>query len=418
MNIDTLDIDAAVADPETYGNPALSRRILGRLQAEDPVHWTQPAGFDPFWTITRYDDIKEIERQNDLFINAPRSILRPKVMEESIAKTTGSRQPARGIIQMDGLEHRKYRALTQAWFLPNRLKQIEAQIRQLSRRHLDTMAGHQDGFDFARDLSAWFPLQVQAMILGAPIEDAAFILEKTMQHFGHDKKGSTTDAERDAAAPMRELFDYFNAKVAERRRDPKDDMFSLLADATVDGEPVSDLLRNSYFFLVTIGGHDTTSALLAGLLHALIQHPDQMARLRAEPGLIDGAIDEALRWVCPVKGMFRTAVQDTVVGGREIRAGDALLLSYPAACRDGAVYEAPDEFRIDRTPNRHLAFGHGVHMCLGQHLAKLEARILFGEMLDRTQDIALAGEPAWLASSFVSGLKSLPIRFRMAARAA
>ncbi|KWE18348.1 hypothetical protein WL74_29385 [Burkholderia cepacia] len=407
------NIDEALSNPATYADFDGYHALLRQLRAHDPVHWTEPEGYAPFWTVTRFQDVQDIERQNELFVNAPRSILRPLVMEESFSKTTGSRQTARGIIQMDGDEHRKHRLLTQGWFSPAKLKFIEDTIVQLARQHVDSMTSRQEGFDFAHDLSAWFPLQVQAIILGAPVEDAPFILEKTQQHFGYHQSGASQDPTRDAAAPMRELFDYFNDQVAERRRNPREDLFTLLADAKVDGEPISDLIRNSYFFLVTVGGHDTTSSLISGLLWALVHHPDQLARLRAEAALLPGAIEEALRWICPVKGMFRTAVRDTVVGGQSIQAGDSLLLSYPSATRDDAAYEAPDEFRIDRDPNRHLAFGFGVHVCLGQHLARMETRLLYRELLSRVYDIQLTGEPAWQPSTFVSGLKSLPIRYRM-----
>ena len=406
------DIDAAIANPATYADEAACHALYTRLRAESPLRWTEPPGYDPFWTVTKYQDIQDIERQADVFLSAPRTALRTIAQEDNIRKMTGSRLVALTIIQLDGLEHRAFRLLTQAWFAPAKLTSLEEKLSQLARASIDTMEGKGGYCDFVSDIAVWFPLQVVTTILGAPVEDTPFILKMTQQHFGSDDPKLKRAGSTDSTGAVKDLFEYFNRMTAERRKNPRDDLFSLLADAKIDGKPISDHDRNSYFFIMAIAGHDTTSSSISGTLLALLQHPEQFARLRAQPALLPSAIDEGVRWVSPVKHFFRTAAKETVVRGQTIREGDSLLLSYPSANRDEDAFDAPFEFRVDRSPNRHMAFGFGPHVCLGQHLAKLEMRILFGELLSRLQHIELAGQPEWIHANFVGGLKSLPISYR------
>jgi cytochrome P450 len=408
----TQELDAAIANPATYADEAGYHALFTHLRANAPVHWTEPEGYDPFWTISKYNDIQEIERQSDVFLNAPRTALRTKAQEDAIRKMTGSRQVAHTIIQMDGAEHRAHRLLTQAWFAPAKLKSLEDRVAQLARHHVHEMEKKGGSCDFVRDVAVWFPLQAVTMVLGAPIEDTPFILKMTQQHFGSDDPDLKRQGATSSTGAVKDLFDYFNKMTEERRKNPKDDIFSILADAKIDGKPISDHDRNSYYFILAIAGHDTTSSSISGALLALLQHPEQFAKLRANHALLSTAVDEGIRWVSPVKHFFRTAAKDTVVRGQNIREGDSLLLSYPSGNRDEEVYNDPFEFRIDRSPNRHLAFGYGVHLCLGQHFAKMEMRLLFSELLNRIQDISLAGKPEWMHANFVGGLKSLPISYR------
>ncbi|MGJ3626741.1 cytochrome P450 [Sphingomonas sp. MMS24-JH45] len=207
--------------------------------------------------------------------------------------------------------------------------------------------------------------------------------------------------------------DYFGKVTADRRANPRNDVATILATATIDGEPIGEAERNAYYLIVAAAGHDTTSSSISGGLMALIQNPAEMAKLRADPALIGKAINKFIRWTTPVKHFFRTAVADCEVGGKAIRAGDSLMMCYPSANRDKATFDAPFDFRVDRPDARkHLAFGYGPHTCLGNALAKMEIRTLFTEMLSRIDDFALAGDPKWVEASFVSGLKSLPIRYR------
>jgi cytochrome P450 len=218
----------------------------------------------------------------------------------------------------------------------------------------------------------------------------------------------------DLFALVQEFFQYFGAVTQDRRARPRDDLATVIATGEVDGEPIGPLEANSYYAIVATAGHDTTSSTASGGLLQLIRNPDQRRRLQAEPGLIGAAVEEMIRWVTPVKHFMRTASEDCEIGGKPIRAGDGLALFYWSGNRDEAVFANPDVFRVDRDPNPQTAFGNGVHLCLGLHLARMELRALFAELLPRIADIELAGEPRNTVANFVSGLKTLPVRVRWA----
>ena len=406
-------LDDALANPGTYADDGAYHAILTRLRTEDPVHWTKPRGYRPFWTVTRHADVMEIEKQSDLFINAPRTALRSTAQEDAIRRFSGSAQPIRSLIQMDAAEHRLFRGLTQAWFMPKQLKALEASITALAGEFVEQLRRHGGECDFMSDVAVWYPLRVIMLILGVPEEDAGLMLRLTQQHFANTDPSVRAAGEVEAGAAVKELFAYFNALTAERRKNPKNDAISLLADARVDGEPIADFDRNSYFFLLAVAGHDTTSSSIGGTLHALIEHPDQRAVLGENPAALPKAIDEGIRWTSPVRHFFRTAQEDYVLRGVEVRRGDSLMLSYPSANRDEDVFKDPFDFRIDRERNPYLSFGYGPHLCLGQHMAKLEMRALFSRMLPAISSLELSGQPCWLQSNFVGGLKSLPIRYSL-----
>ena len=208
-----------------------------------------------------------------------------------------------------------------------------------------------------------------------------------------------------------EMFNYFNEVTASRRANPTEDLASAIANARVDGEPLSDIDTVSYYVIVATAGHDTTSAVISGGLQALIENPDELRRLRAEPDLMPLATEEMIRWVTPVKEFMRTAQEDTVVRDITIAAGDSVLLSYPSGNRDEDIFTDPFRFDVGRDPNKHVAFGYGVHFCLGAALARMEVNSFFAELLPRLKSIELAGTPEQIATIFVGGLKHLPIRY-------
>ncbi|WP_033923922.1 cytochrome P450 [Sphingomonas sp. 35-24ZXX] len=406
-------LDDALADSRTYADDRAFHALLTRLRHEDPVHWTQPEGYRPFWTITRHADIMEIEKQAERFVSAPRTALRSAEAEEQIRRRTGSVQPIRSLIQMDAPDHRHFRGLTQTWFGPKRLKELDESIGEIADSFIDKMTQLDGECDFAADIAVWFPLRVVMLILGVPEEDLGLMLKLTQQHFAASDPSVAAEGKVEAGAAASELFQYFNVLTAERRKNPRNDIVSLLADATVNDAPISDFDRNSYYFLLAVAGHDTTSSSISGLMHALAENPDQRERLTADPDLLPKAIEEGIRWTSPVRHFFRTATEDCLLRGCEIKAGDSLMLSYPSANRDEDVFDDPFAFRIDRAPNPHLAFGYGPHLCLGQHLAKMEMRALFAKLLPRIESLEISGEPRWLETNFVGGLKSLPIRYLM-----
>jgi cytochrome P450 len=242
------------------------------------------------------------------------------------------------------------------------------------------------------------------------------MLMLTQQLFGGDDEElrRSTDMEEQFTVLL-DFFNYFTDLTASRRATPTEDLASVLANAQIDGAYLPDMDLASYYVIIATAGHDTTSSTIAGGLHALLRHPDQLARLQQEPELMPIAVEEMIRWVTPVKEFMRTAAQDSVVHGTEIAAGQSVYLAYLSANRDEDVFDEPYRFDAGRQPNKHLAFGFGPHFCLGAQLARLETRALFAELLPRLESIELAGQPTSSATVFVGGLKSLPIRYRVRA---
>jgi cytochrome P450 len=240
------------------------------------------------------------------------------------------------------------------------------------------------------------------------------MLMLTQQLFGGDDEElrRSTDLEEQFTVLL-DFFNYFTELTASRRATPTEDLASVLANAQIDGEYLPDMDLASYYVIITTAGHDTTSSTIAGGLHALLRHPDELARLQADPELLTTGVEEMIRWVTPVKEFMRTASEDAVVGGTEIAAGQSLYLAYLSANRDESVFDDPFRFDVSRQPNKHVAFGFGPHFCLGAQLARMETRALFAELLPRLESIELAGPPASSATVFVGGLKSLPIRYRL-----
>jgi hypothetical protein len=415
-------IDEAIVDPVTCATPGAYDAIFSRLRREEPMRWTEPAGFRPFWTVSKYDDIVEIERQNDKFINAPRAILAPIADEERVRAGTGRGSPnaLRMLVNMDSPDHRAYRSLAQSWFMPTNLRKLETDLAALAREFVDRMEALGDRCDFVKDVSVWYPLRAVMTILGVPRQDDQKMLSLTQTIFGcfdPDMTGALTGVEARQAA-TREFFRYFGALSDERRRNPTDDLATVIANAQIDGKSIPEFEAMSYYFIIATAGHDTTSSTIAGGLLALMQNPSEFAKLRSRPELLPGAVEEMLRWVTPVKHFFRTATENYELRGKSIKAGDSLMMCYPSANRDEDVFQDPFTFKIDRTPNRHLAFGYGAHLCLGLHLARMEMKALYQELLSRADHLAVAGEPAWVMANFVSGLKKLPIRYAMRKTAA
>jgi len=211
-----------------------------------------------------------------------------------------------------------------------------------------------------------------------------------------------------------DFFEYFRALSARKRAEPSDDLASLIANAQIDGQPISDLEAMSYYIIVATAGHDTTSSSTAGAFWALAENPGELAKLKADPSLIPSLVEESIRWTTPVKTFMRTATADVHFADRHVKKGDWLMLCYASGNRDEAVFEDPFQFRVDRKPNKQLAFGYGAHVCLGQHLARMEMRILWEELIPRLNNLELAGEPAMSEAVFVNGPKRLPVRFEMA----
>jgi cytochrome P450 len=411
---DTIALPAAYADSRIH-------ETYRWLRANEPLGIADIEGVDPFWVVTRHADILEISRQNELFHNGDRS---PTIISQAADKQVremmgGSPHLLRTLIHMDAPDHPKYRALTQGWFMPQNLRRLEDQIRVIAKAAVDKMAATGGRCDFVQEVALHYPLHVIMSILGVPPEDEGRMLKLTQELFG----AADPELARDADTPPAERkFDmsvivdfsnYFRALSEARRAKPTEDLASVIANSQIDGQPISDLEAMSYYIIVATAGHDTTSSSTAGALWALAENPGELAKVKADPSLIPSLVDESIRWTTPVKTFMRTATADVEFAGRSLKKGDWLMLCYASGNRDEAVFDDPDHFHVDRKPNKHLAFGYGAHLCLGQHLAKMEMRILWEELLPRLSDLALDGTPAMSEATFVNGPKRLPIRFEM-----
>ena len=407
------DAGGVFVDPQAYADEERFHAATALLRRESPVHWVDEPGYRPFWAITRHADVMEIERDNHGFLSAPRPLLAP-VAAEALAEEKGN--VLRTLIHMDEPDHKAYRAVAAAWFQPGALRRMEERMRELAVRFVDRMAELGTECDFARDIAVHYPLYVILSLLGLPESDFDRMLMLTQQLFGGDDEElrRSTDVEEQFTVLL-DFFNYFTELTASRRAAPTEDLASALANARIDGEYMPDMDLASYYVIIATAGHDTTSSTIAGGLHALLRHPDQLARLQADPGLLPTAVEEMIRWVTPVKEFMRTASGDAVVHGTEIEAGQSVYLAYLSANRDEDVFEDPYRFDVGRQPNKHLAFGFGPHFCLGAQLARLETRSLFAELLPRLESIELAGQPTASATVFVGGLKTLPIRYRVRA---
>jgi cytochrome P450 len=414
----------AVIDPKSYAAWDAALDLFDRLRATTPVTRIEcPDGrHDPFWLVTRYDEVMRISKDNATFLNAPRPTVFTNRDGEALARRItgqqGRQSPnlVQSLVTFDGAHHARMRRLTQDWFMPKNLRSIEAAIRELAAHTVDRLIEAGPEADFVTHVSAPYPLHVVMQILGVPSEDEPRMLMLTQQMFG----GQDEDLNKSgiASLPPEQITqivlgavagftEYFEGMAAEKRANPAGDVASLLAQADI-----TPLDRAGYYIIIAAAGHDTTSASTAGAMLALAQDPEQFARVKADRSLVPGIVEEAIRWTTPVQHFMRTAAADVEIAGVPVAQGDWIMINYVAANHDPAVFENPRRFDAAREHNRHAAFGAGAHQCLGLHLARLEMRILFDALLDRIEQVELAGEPKRAKSTFVGGLKTLPLRIK------
>lgn len=412
MTESTLPVEA-IADPRTFTDPVALHGLLSRIRQTDPLPFVEAEDYAPFWLVSRHMDIMEVERNAARFINAPRQALLPLSYEAAARAAAGgmdTKEIMRNLILMDGAEHKAYREITQAYFTPKGLHAVKSTIDDLAREFINRMDQREGEIDFA-EVAMAFPLRVVMSMLGVPPEDEPMMLRLTQQTLSSQDPEFQTEG--GARGAMMEMYAYFKKIIDDLRQEPDDTLASVISNARINGELLPDRDVFGYFNIAATAGHDTTSyALTTGTL-AFLENPGELARLRADPALMPLAVEEVLRWTTPVKHFCRTATEDCTVAGKSIKAGDLLLLSYPSGSFDEAIYEDPFTFRIDRRPNRHLAFGTGPHVCLGQYLARIELSSFFSELLDKVEHIELAGTPRFVEGSFVGGVKYLPVRYRL-----
>jgi len=421
MALTTAECVATVVDPKAHADPARLNAAYAWLRQNDPFAKAEIEGFDAFRLVTRHADILEISRDNSLFPygDFPSTLAPHQAVEAGrAAKAQNGRPLLYTLVQMDEPDHMKYRALTQAWFMPQNLRKLEGRIRELARQVVARMEALGGECDFVNEVALHYPLHVIMEILGVPAEHEPRMLQLTQELFGATdpdlRRGDDQSPEaRQMAiqAVLADFFNYFNTLTEDRRANPRDDVASVIANAEIDGERISAFDAVSYYVIIATAGHDTTSSSTAGAMWALAERPEELAKVKADPSLIGGLVDESIRWTTPVRHFMRSAAQDTEVAGRPVKAGEWFMLCYPSGNRDETVFDNPLEFRVDRSPNRHLAFGYGAHLCLGQHLAKMEMRILWEELLPRLKSVELAGAAQLSEANFVNGPKRLPIRY-------
>ncbi|MYF11504.1 MAG: cytochrome P450 [Gammaproteobacteria bacterium] len=399
---------AEIVRPELYANEERLHALLGHMRQHEPVAWIETETHRPFFAVTRHADILEVARRSDVFANAPRPILSSRAQE---LESRSRQAHVRTLIAVDGAEHKDLRALTKDWFMPQSLNRFEARIREIAIDSVETALERGPEIDFVADVAIHYPLRVIMEILGVPSDQEEMMLKITQVVFG----ASDPDIALNLTSEQRmgifmQFVSYCEQVTAARREAPRDDLASVIANAELEGSPLTSVDLMGYFLIVATAGHDTTSSSTAGALHALLENPDQMALVRENPDALPGLVEESIRWVTPVKHFMRTATSDCEVGGRLIPQGEAVMLLYPSGNRDDVAFDNPFQFDATRRPNRHLSFGHGAHHCLGNLLAKMEMRIFYEEFFKRVGRIELIGEPKLIQSVFVSGLKALPVR--------
>jgi len=417
----TPDVDALsaadVIDPGRYAAHGYPHDAWRALRRDAPVRWFDLGERPGFWAITRRADIVWLSRQPDRFLIAPRqAVFADSPAPEERSPSEGPFQ--RGLLNMDPPEHALYRKLASAWFTPRAIQRRRPEVERICRDCLTALArdGGSGEADFVADVATPLTLLVLADMLGVPREDWHLMLDWSQRFAGAADPEYVRDDSvfETIKGAQRDLFAYFTDLAKQRRASPRDDMVSVLATARLDGAPLPDFELLSYYALLVVAGNETTSNAASGGLLALIENPDQRARLQSEPAQVPAAVEEIVRWTTPVIQFCRTPLEDFELHGQTIRAGESLCLFYPSANRDESVFEDPDRFRIDRRPNPHIGFGIGEHFCLGANLARLELRVVFEQLSARLQEIELAAPLERMRSSFLGGVKHMPIRYKLA----
>jgi cytochrome P450 len=417
MNVNDIPLDKLdVISAKTYGENGYPHAAWARLRRESPVTFMRPEGYKPFWAITKHADIIEVSKQPEKFRSAGRFILFPEAAE-GIGPSLEEAPPLRMLVNMDPPEHRDYRKLVSGWFTPRAIHRLERRLEEITKDLFDDLMkdGGTHECDFVQDIAAMQPLRMITEMLGIPREREQFVLRVTNENFGIEdpefqREGDTRE---DRLGFLQEAWAYLNEIIEDRKKNPGDDLSTVLALATLDGKPVPSFELFSLWFLVMVAGHDTTRNSISGGLLAFLDNPSELEKLRRNPSLVTTAADEIVRWTAPVNHFSRTATQDYVLRGQTIRNGDSVALFYASANRDEDVFPDSDVFRIDRDPNPHLGFGVGEHFCLGAHLARLDLRVFWRQFAERFESIELAGPVERLHASFVGGPKHIPVRYKI-----
>jgi len=421
--------------PEGHGDLAALHEAYKWVRNNAPLAKAVVEGFDPIWLISKHADLQEVESQPEIFSagggrepGAHNPILQNQAGDGFMKSLLGgSLRLMDALPYLDPPEHTEIKFITNDWFRPTQLQKWTEQIDELAKasvEKLQKLSAERGEIDLLDDWALGFPLHVMMTLFGVPPEDEPTMMKMTQEFFGTaDPEHQRADAEEPSpeamaqqfAATYQEICTYFDGLVEDRRANPREDLATLVATAKgPDGEYLPKSFSYGYYMAISTAGHDTTSATLAGTLQLLSQHPDVFARVKADPKLIPNLVLESLRMVSPVKHFMRRAEEDYTMRGQTIKKGDRLMLLFQSGNRDEDVFDRPYEFDIDRKPNKQIAFGHGPHMCIGQHLSKLELKVMLEELLPKLESIELLGPGQYTQTNFVGGLKHLPAKLNFA----
>jgi cholest-4-en-3-one 26-monooxygenase len=400
----TIDSAPVAVDPSSIDLMDLSAFADGRdlalfdaVRDADPVHWNAPSANGPgFWALTRYADVKEAASDTERLTAAEGTQILDRKVEGAL----------QSLHNMDGQEHVALRRVTIPHLRAVKIQQWTAMIDESVTLLLDE-AEAAGSFDLVATISSRLPMLVLSRVLGVPAADAPRMVDWTNRLTSSDPDGVVDAA---ALAEARdEVMGYFQHLTAARQASPQDDLISVMANGAVMGQPLTWNQLAAYYILLVAAGNETTRHLVSGGTVALDEH-DGWARLHTDRGLLPTTVEEMFRYVSPVAAMRRTATTDLTIGDRAVSAGEKVVLWFSAANHDPAVFDAPHEFRLDRTPNEHLSFGWGAHFCLGSHLARAEVRSFFGAVLNRGIRFALDGPPERLRVNLFRGWDRVPVR--------
>lgn len=397
MDLRAIDI----LDPDLYLSGVPHERFAF-LRRNAPVYWHKEPGGPGFWAITKHEDVIAVSRDAATFSSELRGTQIPDLRRDDPRVTPNN------LVSMDPPKHTRYRALLAKAFMPQAIQQVEPYVRGLITHLIDDVIAR-GRCDVVRDLAGTLPLLVIFEMLGVPVADRDQVVMWILRVMASDDPEYASTPE-DIVEIVRQRSAYAHALAAERRRSPRQDVLSLLMAAEVDGQQLTYDEFTTFFFLLLAAGSDTTRNLIANGLLTLLEYPDQRKRLAEDPLQIPGAIEEMLRLHPSGMHFRRTATRDTEIRGHRIAEGDKVVMWYVSANRDEDVFANPHAFLIDRRLNNHVSFGHGPHFCIGNALARMEARMVFEEIVRRLPNLALDGPVVPMRSNWINGLKQMPVR--------
>ena len=390
-----------LADPNTFEHGVPHDQIAA-LRAESPVLWQPMEGEPGFWAVLTHADVVKVSRAANLFSASEGGV----VLENLDAASLEMMRMM--LLAMDPPMHNEYRRPLSEPFKGKIIAGLEPRIAEISRELMADVAGR-DSVEFVHEVTSGLPTKVMGRLMGLPEADWDLLHSLAeRQTSGSDPEIVGDEPDYSASIEMAMYAIEFAAR--RRSEPPREDLTTLILDGEFGGQPMSDVDFGSFFVQIVTAGNDTTKSMLSSGLWALLQHPEQLQELRDDPSLVPGAVEEILRWVNPLHYFRRTATEDTELSGVQISAGDKVVMYYTSANRDEAVFDEPNRFNIHRNPNPHLSFGIGEHFCLGVHLARLEGRVFFTELLRSFARIELAGDPVRVRSNLNNSFKRLPVR--------